>query len=86
MLLAPEVIQGKIFSSKADVWALGVVLYELIMHKKPFNGESVNALLQQITDSPFEPLREDVDQGLKNLVSSLLNKDERQRLSIFELA
>ena len=34
--LPPEVLLGKSYDKKADVWAIGVVLYELIMLKKPF--------------------------------------------------
>ena len=37
--MPPEVCLGKPYDSKADVWAIGVIIYELIMLKKPFRGE-----------------------------------------------
>ena len=39
--IAPEVCLGKQYDGKADVWAIGVILYELIMFKKPFRDEGV---------------------------------------------
>lgn len=36
--MAPEVAMGMQYDCKADVWAIGVVLYELIMLQKPFKG------------------------------------------------
>ena len=77
---------GKPYDGKADVWAIGVVLYELIMLKKPFRGEAVQNVLQQITKSTFEPLSNDVDSDLKMLVVALLNKDYNKRPSIFQVA
>ena len=84
--MPPEVCLGKPYDGKADVWAIGVVLYELIMLKKPFRGEAVQTVLQQITKSTFEPLSNDVDSDLKMLVVALLNKDYNKRPSIFQVA
>ena len=84
--MPPEVCLGKPYDGKADVWAIGVVLYELIMLKKPFRGEAVQNVLQQITKSTFEPLKVDVDSDLKMLVVALLNKDYNKRPSIFQVA
>jgi len=84
--MPPEVCLGKPYDGKADVWAIGVVLYELIMLKKPFRGETVQNVLQQITKSTFEPLSQDVDSDLKMLVVALLNKDYIKRPSIFQVA
>ena len=84
--MPPEVCLGKPYDGKADVWAIGVVLYELIMLKKPFRGEAVQNVLQQITKNSFEPLSNDVDSDLKMLVVALLNKDYNKRPSIFQVA
>ena len=43
--MPPEVCRGNPYDGKADVWAIGVVLYELIMLKKPFRGETVQNVL-----------------------------------------
>ena len=34
--LSPEMVEGKPYSTKADIWALGVILYNLCTHKLPF--------------------------------------------------
>ena len=84
--MPPEVCLGKPYDGKADVWAIGVVLYELIMLKKPFRGEAVQNVLQQITKSTYDPLTNDVDSDLKMLVVALLNKDYNKRPSIYQVA
>lgn len=43
--MPPEVCLGKPYDYKADVWAIGVILYELITYKKPFDAESIHGVL-----------------------------------------
>ena len=59
--MPPEVCLGKPYDSKADVWAIGVIIYELIMLKKPFRGEQIYNVLQAITKCSYDPLDEDCD-------------------------
>ena len=54
--MPPEVCQGKPYDSKADVWAIGVIIYELITLKKPFDSDSINGVFEKIVKSPVEPL------------------------------
>ena len=84
--MPPEVCMGKPYDSKADVWAIGVILYELITFKKPFDSDSINGVFEKIKKSPIEPLPQSVDSSLKLLVSSLLNKDYNKRPNIFEIS
>jgi len=46
--MPPEVCLGKAYNSKADVWAVGIILYELITLKKPFDSDTINGVLNQI--------------------------------------
>ena len=84
--LAPEVCLGKPYDGKADVWAVGVVLYELIELKKPFSVADHYNMIHQITKSTYAPLSNDVDADLKMLVAALLNKDYKKRPSIYQVA
>jgi serine/threonine protein kinase len=62
--MPPEVCLGKPYDHKADVWAVGVILYELITLKKPFESETVNGVLQKIVRAAFEPLPQDTNSDL----------------------
>ena len=84
--MPPEVCMGKPYDSKADVWAVGVILYELIALRKPFDSDSINGVFEKIKKSPIDPLPSTVDSSLKLLVTSLLNKDYNKRPSIFDVA
>lgn len=54
--MAPEVCMGKPYDSKADVWAIGVILYELITFRKPFDSDSINGVFEKIKKAPIDPL------------------------------
>ena len=41
LFMPPEVCQGCAYGAKADIWAMGVIIYELITLKKPFDGDSI---------------------------------------------
>lgn len=42
--MAPELVKGSKYSLKADVWSLGILLYQIIMNRKPFSGKNIEAL------------------------------------------
>lgn len=68
------------------MWAVGVILYELITLKKPFDSDSINGVFEKIVKQPLEPLPQSVDSNLKMLVGALLNKDYNKRPNIFQVA
>ena len=84
--MPPEVCLGKPYDSKADVWAVGVILYELVTLQKPFESDTINGVLHKIVKCAYDSLPEDTDPNLKMLVVALLNKDYNKRPSIFEVA
>jgi signal transduction histidine kinase len=72
---APEVYAGRL-DARSDLYALGVVLYELVYGAKPWDGDDVGATLAaQRRGPPADPrsLRDDVPDGLSELILALLD-------------
>ena len=84
--MPPEVCSGLAYDSKVDVWALGVVIFELITFRKPFTGNDINSLFRNIANKPLEPLPSEAGGDLSLLVQALLTKDRDSRPSIQEVA
>jgi NIMA (never in mitosis gene a)-related kinase 1/4/5 len=56
--LSPEVCLGQRYDHKSDMWMLGCILYELCTLRRPFEGESLNLVLNKITKAAYKPLPE----------------------------
>lgn len=55
--LAPEVLNGDPADARADIWALGVTLYELVTGEKPFRGRDADELFEAIRRGAFRRIR-----------------------------
>lgn len=55
--LSPELCQGRPYNDKSDIWALGIVMYELCMRTHPFIADSPIQLSQKIVGGKFQPIR-----------------------------
>jgi hypothetical protein len=80
--MAPEQAMGGDVGPAADLYALGVVLHELLSGTVPFAGSSALGVLHRHLNEPPVPLRQvrpEVPEPLENLVLRLLAKDPRQR-------
>ena len=56
--MAPEQILGKEVDHRADIFSLGVVLYEMLTRQKPFPGENLTVVTHRIVYEPFTPPEE----------------------------
>ena len=70
--LAPEVINGDPYGLKADVWALGVLLFELVALRKPFAADSLPALAMLIMRAQYPPPPASFSDELRGLLVSML--------------
>jgi serine/threonine-protein kinase len=82
--MAPEQAAGRMgrVTNRTDVWALGVLLYELLTGKRPFLGHSKEELSRRIrTLEPARPrsLRRTLDRNLETVVLKCLEKDPARR-------
>ncbi len=80
--MSPEQAQGAEVDHRTDLWALGVVIYEMVSGERPFPGVHDQALLYEIVNEEPEPLtavRAGVPMELELLVAKCLSKDTRNR-------
>jgi serine/threonine protein kinase len=80
--MAPEHIRGEKLDGRADLWALGVMLYEMVAARRPFAGDHDLSIARAILEhDPVRPssLRIDVPHSLESVIFSLLEKDPRDR-------
>ena len=52
--MAPEILAGKDYTNKADIWSIGVCFYELLFGKNPYTAKSIVDLLKKIKSTPFQ--------------------------------
>jgi NIMA (never in mitosis gene a)-related kinase len=83
--LSPELVNRTPYSFKSDVWALGVVLYELAALRQPFDSTSLHELLRLIIQGEYEPLDNLYSDDLKSLVRSMLTRDPSTRPAVAEM-
>jgi non-specific serine/threonine protein kinase len=88
--LCPEGWDGEEPTPAADVWALGVMIYEMLAGRRPFAAPHPGLLLAAVTLSdppPLRSLRPDVPAALADAVAAMLRKDPADRMqSVRELA
>jgi eukaryotic-like serine/threonine-protein kinase len=77
--MAPEQLRGTPADARSDVWALGVVLYEMVSGKRPFDGTTGFALSAAILHEPFPRLPAGVPRALQSVVACCLEKEPGRR-------
>jgi Tol biopolymer transport system component len=80
--MAPEQARGAPVDRRADIWAFGVVLYEMLTGRPLFPGETVSDILANVLKSDIEltALPGDTPPAIRTLVRRCLERDRKQRL------
>jgi serine/threonine protein kinase len=82
--LSPEACNGEKLDARADIWALGVMLFEMLTGIVPFRGENLMAIIAAILAQPAPDLLQycpDAPFALGELISQMLQKDPEARIS-----
>jgi serine/threonine-protein kinase len=80
--MAPEQAKGKTADRRADIWAFGVVLFEMLTGERLFQGETASETLAAVMkdDVPWGRLPASVPTSVRRLLERCLTRDARQRL------
>src|SRR5205807_2423342 len=76
--MAPEQARGKAVDKRADIWAFGVVLFEMVTGRRLFQGEDVSEILAAVIKD--EPQWDRVPEKVRPLLRRCLEKDPKRRL------
>jgi Tol biopolymer transport system component len=81
--MSPEQARGKAVDKRADIWAFGVVLYEMLAGERAFKGDEVSDVLASVLrqDLDWSRLPADTPASIRRLLRRCLEKDPRRRLS-----
>jgi TolB-like protein len=77
--MAPEQLRGQPADTRSDIWALGVLLYEIATGTRPFAGQSRFELSPNILNSPPRPLPAAVPMTLRAVIDRCLEKQPARR-------
>ena len=81
--MSPEQAKGKTVDRRADVWAFGAVLYEMLTGKQTFHGEDVTEILAAVVraEPDWNQLPATTPHAIRNLLRRCLDRNLRRRLS-----
>ena len=85
--MSPQLVKGERADERSDIWATGVVCYELFAGLKPFDGNNHAALLMSIvSDEPrsLATLAPDCPEELRAIIERMLRKKAEERYQTFE--
>ncbi len=79
---SPEQVWGHQLDNRSDIYALGVVLYEMVTGQRPFNGRTLPELTQAIVSGPLRPpraLNPEIPPDLERIILTAMARDREDR-------
>src|SRR5262249_26045327 len=80
--MSPEQAKGRAVDKRADIWAFGCMLYEMLAGRRAFGGDTVTDVLAAITraEPDWKALPKDTPPAIRRLLVRTLEKDPKRRL------
>ena len=80
--MSPEQARGKNIDARTDIFSFGIVLYEMLTGRQPFEGESAMDVIGSVLNKepvPIQQLFPEVPQEIRRIISKTLKKDREER-------
>lgn len=88
LYMAPELIRHQKYTEKVDVWSLGIIAYQLLSGKTPFDGKNIKKINQNIIYKELTfPDKQwaNISDNAKDFITQCLDRDQKTRPSIEHL-
>lgn len=82
--MSPEMVQESDYDYKIDIWALGILLFELLHCHAPFPAKSIDEIKRRFSTGTYE-IKERSSEEYKHLIVSMLQFDPSRRIGIPEI-
>jgi serine/threonine protein kinase len=86
LYMSPQILKSEHYSTKSDIWSIGLIYYEMLFGKTPWSARSQYDLIKNIENVPLKfPYTVSISEESKDLLKRSLQIEERNRLSWEEL-
>ena len=82
---SPEIVQGQQYDNKVDIWNIGILTYELLYGRVPFEIWSEEDLSKVVDDDIYFPRSKPASPEIKGFILGCLAKNPKERFTIAKL-